>query len=74
MDMEMMIGAPQGWQCPICKRVYSPTTPLCFYCGGGGQIDVNTKTDGGDYPGGLPNTSTTPLDLNYKYHPCVYGS
>ena len=25
--------APQGWQCPICKRVYSPTTPMCYYCG-----------------------------------------
>lgn len=25
--------APQGWQCPICGRVYSPTTPMCWYCG-----------------------------------------
>lgn len=24
--------APQGWQCPICKTVYSPNTPVCFYC------------------------------------------
>ena len=23
----------QGWQCPCCKKVYSPTTPMCFYCG-----------------------------------------
>ena len=23
----------KGWQCPICDRVYSPTTPMCFYCG-----------------------------------------
>lgn len=30
----MVISAPQGWQCPICKRVYSPTTPMCYYCGG----------------------------------------
>lgn len=22
----------KGWQCPICGRVYSPTTPMCFYC------------------------------------------
>lgn len=22
----------QGWQCPICKTIYSPTTPMCFYC------------------------------------------
>lgn len=26
-------GAPQGWQCPICKRVYSPFTPMCYHCG-----------------------------------------
>lgn len=25
--------APQGWICPKCGRVYSPTTPMCFYCG-----------------------------------------
>ena len=25
--------APQGWQCPICKRVYSPTYPWCIFCG-----------------------------------------
>ena len=23
----------QGWQCPICKRVYSPFTHICMYCG-----------------------------------------
>lgn len=23
----------KGWQCPICGRVYSPTTTMCFYCG-----------------------------------------
>lgn len=23
----------KGWQCPICGGVYSPTTPMCFYCG-----------------------------------------
>lgn len=74
MDMEFMMGAPQGWQCPICKRVYSPTTPCCFYCGGGGHVDIVASTDGEDRQGCHPSTSTTPLDLNYKDHPCVYGS
>ncbi len=23
----------QGWQCPICKRVYSPQQKMCLYCG-----------------------------------------
>ena len=22
----------QGWTCPKCGRVYSPSTPMCFYC------------------------------------------
>lgn len=32
--------AQQGWQCPLCKRVYSPFTPCCFHCGAEGM----TKT------------------------------
>lgn len=24
---------PQGWQCPVCKRVYSPSVSMCMYCG-----------------------------------------
>ena len=23
---------PQGWECPKCKRVYSPTTSMCSHC------------------------------------------
>jgi rubredoxin len=23
---------PQGWECPKCKRIYSPTTVMCSYC------------------------------------------
>lgn len=26
--------APQGWVCPKCGRVYSPSTQMCVYCGG----------------------------------------
>lgn len=37
--------APQGWQCPICKRVYSPTTPMCYYCGNG-VVTTKTSTTG----------------------------
>ena len=22
----------QGWECPKCKRIYSPTTSMCFHC------------------------------------------
>ena len=23
----------QGWQCPICKRVYNPRQEMCLFCG-----------------------------------------
>ena len=34
----------KGWQCPICGRVYSPTTPMCFYCSN--KINTTTQTGG----------------------------
>ena len=37
--------AQQGWQCPICKTVYSPSTPMCVYCGGG-MTKTSTSTNG----------------------------
>lgn len=30
-DMPQYI--PQGWQCPVCKRVYSPDVRSCDRCG-----------------------------------------
>ena len=33
MEEQLLFGAAQGWQCPICKRVYSPFVQMCFYCG-----------------------------------------
>ena len=36
--------APQGWQCPICGRVYSPTTPMCWYCGNGETVTTTNVT------------------------------
>lgn len=35
--MEYCYGTPaqQGWQCPLCGRVYSPNTMMCLYCGNG---------------------------------------
>lgn len=37
-------SVPQGWQCPICKRVYSPTTIMCAYCGEEGATKISTTT------------------------------
>ena len=35
-------GAPQGWRCPVCGNVYSPTMPFCTFCAG---RDSSYKTD-----------------------------
>lgn len=40
-------NALQGWQCPICKRVYSPFTLMCPYCGGN-EVITTTTTNGTD--------------------------
>ena len=42
---ENLVSVWQGWQCPICKRVYSPFTQMCLYCG---NQETQTTT--------LPNT------------------
>ena len=36
--------AQQGWQCPICKRVYSPFTFMCYFCGGEAVTSTGTGT------------------------------
>ena len=41
---------PQGWRCPECGRVYSPTTPMCFYCS---NKETTIQTD---------KTTVTPFD------------
>lgn len=28
-----MFGVQQGWQCPVCKRVYAPFMSMCTHCG-----------------------------------------
>lgn len=40
----MQVGAQQGWQCPICKRVLSPWTPECPCRGQGLETYTSTST------------------------------
>lgn len=35
-------GVQQGWQCPICKRVYAPFVSECFNCG---RVNVVTNVE-----------------------------
>jgi len=51
--------AEQGWQCPICKRVYAPSVPMCFYCGNTRITTTsNTKLEG--------SNSDTETNNNYE--------
>ena len=34
----------QGWVCPKCGRVYSPSTPMCFNCGNNETTTATTTT------------------------------
>ena len=44
MEFDFGNYAQQGWQCPICKRVYSPTTPMCMYCGNEETVTTSSYT------------------------------
>ena len=37
--------ARQGWICPKCGRVYSPSTEMCLYCGGNTNVMPITVGD-----------------------------
>ena len=39
-------GSQQGWRCPGCGRYYSPSTPMCFYCGGNQRTWTSPTTTG----------------------------
>lgn len=32
---------PQGWQCPCCERIYSPSISICFFCNGASIPNAN---------------------------------
>lgn len=43
----MQVGAQQGWQCPVCKRILSPWTPECPCRGQGMETITMTSTSTG---------------------------
>ena len=55
MDYGYNMPAQQGWQCPVCKRVYSPMTSMCLYCGKQETVsaETNTKDFATSYPYGM---------------------
>lgn len=65
MSYEFEGFAPQGWQCPICRRVYSPTTPMCYYCGNG-VLTTTTTTN--------IETPKTDEDFTKKWKKAIQGT
>ena len=56
----------QGWQCPICKRIYSPTTTMCYYCN---QDTITTSsTDTGTCITGILNMRDMLRDILIRDH------
>jgi uncharacterized OB-fold protein len=52
-------GIQQGWQCPVCGRVYSPITPMCYYCGGEQKtITYTTNTENVENTGNVELAKT----------------
>jgi len=48
----------QGWQCPICKRIYAPSTPMCLYCGGNMKVKTTTSVSIDDMEEDFNTTSS----------------
>lgn len=44
-DVNFYKPAPQGWECPKCNRVYSPSTPMCFSCGDNDKTEQGFNTN-----------------------------
>lgn len=38
-------SAPQGWQCPSCRRVYAPSVAMCFSCPAEPAASTGTSAD-----------------------------
>lgn len=51
------LGAMQGWQCPLCKRIYGPFIQECLHCNNPHSTLTTTTT--GDDPEEM-NTITNP--------------
>ena len=48
IDHEVPVNptAQPGWQCPVCRRVYSPLVTMCPFCGGAFEITCRPVSDG----------------------------
>lgn len=52
-------GGASGWVCPKCGRVYSPFTPMCYYCGNNSYPGQIVFTCGPSSSGDAPPLAST---------------
>ena len=52
-------GGLSGWVCPKCGRVYSPFTPMCYYCGSDSYPGQIVFTCGPSSSGDTPPLAST---------------
>lgn len=50
----------QGWECPKCKRVYAPSTPMCWYC----PTPITTSNVPNGTPVGVGGTGVQNININ----------
>jgi hypothetical protein len=56
---------PQGWECPKCKRVYSPTTIMCIACP---SLTASTSNSTTNTPIGGGGFGTTSTETAFMFH------
>ena len=48
------LGAMQGWQCPLCKKIYGPFVQECLHCN---NTESTITTTIGDDPDKMTTTT-----------------
>lgn len=62
----VIVGPQQGWQCPQCKNIYSPTTPMCYVCSNNNHKTVgNLGSVNVDFD---PKITLTEVTTTHAYH------
>ena len=54
-------NTPTGWVCPTCRRVYSPFTIMCPYCGGDKGRDFVTVATTSEFVSHCTADTTTQM-------------
>jgi hypothetical protein len=60
----------QGWQCPVCGKVYAPSTPMCWSCPA--KADQTWINGTGQAPD-KPNVKTTSGNQEPDMHELMEG-